>query len=87
MLATLAGVIRERLKVKRQVRVISAHGRITGWILAGLPPCLGMALMIISPEHRQLMLHHPIGHQMVMIALVMQVVGTLAIRKIVNIEY
>jgi tight adherence protein B len=87
VLDNLAGVIRERFKVKRQVRVISAHGRITGWILAALPPCLGMALMVISPEHRQLMLHHPVGQQMVMIALGMQVVGTLAIRKIVNIEY
>ena len=38
ILGNLANVIRERFKVKRQVRVISAHGRITGWVLSGLPP-------------------------------------------------
>ena len=34
VLDNLAAVIRERFKVKRQVRVVTAHGRITGWILA-----------------------------------------------------
>ena len=40
--------------MKRQMRVISAHGRITGWILAGLPPVLGFGLMssIRSIEER-----------------------------------
>ncbi len=49
VLDNLAAVIRERFKVKRQVRVISAHGRITGWVLAGLPPSLAVASFIISP--------------------------------------
>ena len=40
VLDNLASVIRERFKVKRQVRVLTAHGRITGWILAALPPAL-----------------------------------------------
>jgi tight adherence protein B len=38
VLDNLSSVIRERFKVKRQVRVISAHGRITAFILAGMPP-------------------------------------------------
>ena len=40
VLDNFSSVIRDRFKVKRQVRVISAHGRITGWVLAGLPPSL-----------------------------------------------
>ena len=43
VLDNLASVIRERFKVKRQVRVLTAHGRITGWILAGFPPALAAA--------------------------------------------
>ena len=50
ILGNLANVIRERFKVKRQVRVISAHGRITGWVLSGLPPSLAAAFMIIVAE-------------------------------------
>ena len=46
VLDNLASVIRERFKVKRQVRVISAHGRITGWVLAALPPSLAMVTLV-----------------------------------------
>ncbi len=51
VLDNLARVIRERFKVKRQVRVITAHARITGWVLALLPPALGVVLTLLSPEH------------------------------------
>jgi tight adherence protein B len=87
VLDNLAEVIRARFKVKRQVRVISAHGRITGWVLAGLPPSVAVAAFVISPMHIQTLLGDPIGINMIMAAAVMQVVGTLIIRKIVDIEY
>ena len=51
VLDNLASVIRERFKVKRQVRVLSAHGRITGWVLACLPPVLAVATLIVNPDH------------------------------------
>jgi tight adherence protein B len=87
VLDNLAEVIRARFKVKRQVRVISAHGRITGWVLAGLPPSVALASFILSPVHMQTLLGDPLGVNMIMAAAVMQVVGTLVIRKIVDIEY
>ena len=52
VLDNLASVIRDRFKVKRQVRVLTAHGRITGWILAGLPPALaGVLCFIVARAH------------------------------------
>ena len=69
------------------MRVMSAHGRITGWVLVGLPPVLGTALMIINPEQRELMFGDPLGQQMLIGAVVLQIIGTLIIRRIVNIEY
>jgi tight adherence protein B len=69
------------------VRVISAHGRITGWVLALLPPSLGAATLIINPHHLGTLLGSDLGHQMIVAAIVLQVVGTLIIRKIVNVEY
>ena len=87
VLDNLSHVIRERFRVKRQMRVISAHGRITGWILAALPPVLGIVLMSVNPEHRRTMLGDPLGIQMIVGAIVLQVIGTLIIRKIVNVEY
>ncbi len=51
VLDNLGAVIRERFKVKRQVQVLSAHGRITGWVLGMLPPALAVATFIINPHH------------------------------------
>jgi tight adherence protein B len=87
VLDNLAAVIRERFKVKRQVRVISAHGRITGWVLAALPPSVAVASFIMSPYHIPTLLGDPLGIRMIIAAGVMQVIGTLVIRKIVDIEY
>jgi tight adherence protein B len=87
VLDNLASVIRERFKVKRQVRVLTAHGRITGWILAGMPPALAAAMFVISPGHMMLLVNDPLGVKMMIGALVLQVIGTLIIRKLVDIPY
>ena len=87
VLDNLAKVIRERFTVKRQVRVLTAHGRITGWILAGLPPGLAVALFVTSPGHLQMLIGDPLGVRMIVGAIVMQIIGTLLIRKLVNIPY
>lgn len=87
VLDNLSSVIRDRFKVKRQVRVISAHGRITGWVLALLPPALAMATLLLNPQHLGTLTTDPVGRQMIVVALFLQVIGTLIIRKIVNIEY
>ena len=87
VLDKLAAVIRERFKVKRQVRVMSAHGRITGLVLGFLPPAVAGILFVISPQHMRLLTEDPLGLYMVAIAIFLQVVGVLAIRKIVDVEY
>jgi tight adherence protein B len=87
VLDNLAAVIRERFKVKRQVRVLTAHGRITGWILAGFPPALAAVMFVIAPEHMKLLTSDPLGVKMIIGALTLQVIGTLIIRKLVNIPY
>ena len=86
-LDNLAAVIRERFKVKRHVRVVSAHGRITGWVLAFLPPALALVLFAIAPTHIGLLWTDPLGFQMLMAGLVLQVIGVLIIRRIVDVEY
>lgn len=87
ILSNLANVTRERFKVKRQVRVISAHGRITGWVLSGIPPALAAGLMITSPSHIRTLVDDPMGPPMIVAALVLQMMGMLIIRKLVDIEY
>jgi tight adherence protein B len=87
VLDNLAGLIRERSRVKRQVRVTSAHGRITGWVLSMMPPALFLVMMLIAPEHMNTFVNDPLGVRMILVALVLQVIGTLTIRRIVNVEF
>ena len=87
VLDNLGAVIRERFKVRRQVRVLSAHGRITGWVLTGLPPALAAATLIVNPKHLGSLLADPLGQNLIMVGVILQVTGTLIIRKLVNVEY
>ncbi|MCX6544253.1 MAG: type II secretion system F family protein [Acidobacteria bacterium] len=87
VLENISSVIRDRFKVKRQVRVVTAHARITGGVLAGMPPVVALVMFIIAPAHMKSLVTDPIGVRMVIGAIVLQVVGALAIRKIVDIEY
>jgi tight adherence protein B len=87
VLDNLSAVIRERFKVKRQVNVISAHGRITAAILAGLPPVIGLAQFALAPQNAAMVLHDPLGVKMLIGAGVLQGIGMLWIRKIIRIEY
>jgi len=87
VLDNLAAVIRDRFKVKRQVRAVTAHGRITGWILSAIPPGLGLILWVLSPEYMKPLVTDPLGMQMIGVGLVMQVIGMMVIRKLVNVPY
>jgi tight adherence protein B len=87
VLDNLASIIRDRFGVKRQVRVISAHGRITGWILSALPVSLALFFAFSSPETYRKFYTDPLGIKMIVFALSLQVVGVFVIRKIVQIEY
>ena len=86
ILENLAHVVRERFKILRQVRVYTAHGRLTGYVLLALPAVLGIALSFINPEHMNMLFRERIGQMLLMAALVMQTIGFFWIRQVVKIE-
>jgi tight adherence protein B len=86
ILDNLATVVRERFKILRQVRVHTAHGRFTGYVLLGLPALLACALMFINPEHMSLLFTERMGHFMVIGAIVLQTIGFFWIRQVIKIE-
>ena len=63
VLDNLASVMRERFKVKRQIRVISAHGRLSAWVLSWLAPALAGVLFLMSPDFMRILWEDPIGLQ------------------------
>jgi tight adherence protein B len=81
-----AHVIRERFRLKREVRTYTAQGRLTGWILSFLPILLGIGLYLLNPDTMSLLWKRPIGVKLLYTAGTMTVVGALIIRKIVNLD-
>jgi tight adherence protein B len=86
ILDNLAHVVRERFKIRRQVRVHTAHGRFTGYVLLALPAALAIALSFINPEHMQTLFRERLGQMMLMGAIVMQTIGFIWIRQVIKIE-
>ncbi len=86
LLEKAADVIRQRFRLRRQVMVHTAQGRLTGWILTLLPIFLGMGLYLLNPKTMSLLWTRPIGVKMMIVAGCMLTVGTLLIQKIVRID-
>ena len=86
ILDKLSYVIRERFKILRQVRVYTAHGRITMAILMALPLVLGAAMAVLNPEFMKPLFRDPIGHVMIAASLLMQTMGFFLIRRIIRIK-
>jgi tight adherence protein B len=81
-----AYVIRERFRLRRQVRIHTAQGRLTGWILSFLPIVLGIALFLVDPDHMSLLWKREIGVKLLYLSAAMTITGALIIRKIVSME-
>jgi len=86
ILDKLAALIRERFKLRRQIRALTAEGRLSGLILVLLPPVTASILFLLNPEYMRTLLEHPVGRTMVMVALGFQGLGMLVIRRIVSIK-
>jgi tight adherence protein B len=87
ILDNIATVIRDRFRVKRQIRVISAHARMTGMVLVAVPPGLAFMLFLINPDHLRVLTSSPLGMNMIYAAITMQLTGSLIIRQMVKLEY
>ncbi len=86
ILEKISVLIRERFKLRNQVKALTAEGRLSGLILLLLPPVLAVILMVINPEYESQLFKHPMGQVMCGVAVGFQVLGMWAIHKIVNIK-
>ncbi|HWC98097.1 MAG TPA: type II secretion system F family protein [Candidatus Sulfopaludibacter sp.] len=84
ILDKVAYLIREDYRIQRQVSVHTAQGRITGYILAGLPVFLGILLYFVNPENMSLLWRRSVGIKLLETAAVMETIGLLIIRKIIQ---
>lgn len=86
LLGKISHTIRERFRIFRQLKVHTAQAKLTGIILMCLPPVMGAITLSLNYEFMKIMFQDPVGIKLLIAAAVMQFVGLLWIRKIVNIE-
>jgi tight adherence protein B len=86
ILGNISQIIRGRLKLVAQVRVLSAEGRMSAWILGLLPFGIGFVLLLVSPEYVSLLWTEPVGLKLLGAAAAMLVMGVLWMRKVIHIH-
>jgi tight adherence protein B len=86
ILDTLSAVVRARFTIRRQIRVYTAQGRMTGYLLSALPLILFSILYMINAQYMSILFTDPVGKILIGMAISMQFLGFLWIRKIIKIE-
>jgi tight adherence protein B len=86
ILSNLSHVVRDRFKLRGEVRTRTAQGRLTAGILIALPPIMMFVLRFMNPDYENLLFTDPLGPYMLGLAAGLQVVGAALLWKIVNIE-
>ncbi|MCX7745540.1 MAG: type II secretion system F family protein [Clostridia bacterium] len=82
----ISSTIRERIKIKGEVRTVTAQGRVSGIIISLLPPGLGVILFFINPEHIGLLFKDIIGIGILVFSVFMELIGIYFINKVVKID-
>jgi tight adherence protein B len=79
-------LVRERFKIWGQVQALTGEGRLSGIVLLALPPVLFLAVYRLNPDYVMPLFTDPLGRQMLAVAVVMQLLGAIVIKKIINIK-
>jgi tight adherence protein B len=86
ILTTVAATLRERERLRRQVQVLSAEGRLSAWILGGLPVAFSLYLLTARPDYLKVLVTDRIGIVMLAGGVVLMIVGSFWLRKVVRVE-
>jgi len=86
VLSTVAATLRERERLRRQVRVLSAEGRLSAWVLGLLPPVFTVYLALVRPSYLRPLVTEAIGWVLVAVAVLLMTTGVVWLRKVVRVE-
>ena len=86
ILSTVAATIRERERLRRQVRGLSAEGRLSAWILGGLPPIFATYLILVRPTYIEPLFTDPLGITLVIVMLALMSLGIFWLSRVVKVK-
>jgi tight adherence protein B len=86
ILTTVAATVRERERLRRQVRGLSAEGRLSAWILGALPPIFATYLILVRPTYIKPLFTDPLGVTLLGVMIVLMITGIFWLRRVVKVE-
>lgn len=86
LLTKLSNIIRDRFRIERLIKSLTAQNRVSAWTVCSVPPLLAVFMFIREPQMMNSFLQHPTGKMMLAAALVLEVLGILVFRKIIKIH-
>ncbi len=87
ILDNISSTIRERVQLKRELKALTAQGKMSGWILGFLPVLLALFITILDPSYMLVLIKNPMGIILIVLALMNEIIGFTIIRKILDIQY
>ena len=86
ILEKVAYTIRDRFRIQEDLKTLTSQSRISAWILCAMPILIAITTTVLNPEYMSVFWRDPRGNKLIALAIVMQVIGMLLVRKIINIK-
>lgn len=86
IIETISSTIRDRIRIKQEIKTLTAQGKISGIIVGALPIVLVLAIMLVNPEYYEGFFESSLGKIMLFISIIMELTGFIVIRKIIDIK-
>jgi tight adherence protein B len=86
ILERVATTIRDRFRILEDLKTLTAQSRISAWVLCSMPIFIALMMTVLNPEYMSVLWNDPRGQKLIAIALTMQLMGMLMVRKIINIK-
>jgi tight adherence protein B len=87
LLRKLGDVIRERFRLERQLKTLTAQNRISAWVVCSMPPALTAFMFWMGPELMNQMMSDPMGRMMMIGAVIFEIIGIFVFRKLIQIRF
>jgi tight adherence protein B len=87
ILGNISTTIKERQKIKDDIRVLTATGRISGAVIGSIPVGIALILLLINPDYIMMFFDTQIGIFMLIVAAIMETIGFLVVKKMVTVKY
>ena len=87
ILGNIAHMIRERVRIRGEIKTLTAQAQMSAWLIGLLPIALAAVMTVMQPDQMRILIDDPIGRMLVLAGVTLQIIGFIAVRRIADITY